>query len=76
MSDGTHRANGATTAGTSGSDWGVDDELDLTGPGDDGLPVTDRDVEEAAPAALCEAFGPLELDGVEVVAGHASHVDD
>lgn len=60
-------------------DWGVDDELDLTGPGDDGLPVTDRDVEEAArfaAAALCEVFGPLELDGVEVVAGHASHADD
>ena len=56
-------------------DWGEDDDRS----DDDVLPVSDRDVDEAArfaATALCEVFGPIETDRVDVATGHASHADD
>ena len=61
-------------------DWGEEGDPDRPDRvSDDSLPVSDRDVDEAArfaATALCEVFGPLDLDGVDVVAGHASHTED
>jgi hypothetical protein len=58
-------------------DWGHDDEdPHRTGSVDD---VTDRDVGEAArfaAAALCEVFGPISVDRVDVMAGPAPTTPD
>ena len=57
-------------------DWGEEPDPDHGG---DATPVSDRDLEEAArfaAAALCDVFGPLAVDGVEVVTGHTSHAED
>lgn len=59
-------------------DWGnTSDEDELAYAFDDR--VTDRDVDEAArfaAATLCEVFGPLHVDDVDVVSGTASSTSD
>ncbi len=61
-------------------DWGEEGDPDRPDRvSEDSLPVSDRDVDEAArfaATALCEVFGPLDVAGVDVVAGHASHAED